>query len=103
MFFFGASPVQFSPRHRSDRTAKMYGMLLESVQHFVQLEYGEEVWSQVLQIAECKHSVFNTHHVYSDSVMANLAAALAKVTSASYDSFMNFFGRCFVRYFTNLG
>lgn len=35
--------------------------------------------------------------------MASLASALAAITSASYDSFMAFFGKCFVRYFSNFG
>ncbi|KAK9758685.1 hem-NO-binding [Popillia japonica] len=81
----------------------MYGMLLESVQYFIQLEYGEELWKKVIQTANCKFSVFTTHQVYPDATMSNLAAACAEVTSASYDSFMDFFGRCFVRYFSNLG
>lgn len=81
----------------------MYGMLLESVQYFVQQEYGEEIWRKALVMAECKHTVFNTHQVYSDSIMSNIASALAKLTSNSYDSFMNFFGHCFVRFFSNYG
>ncbi|KAL3278569.1 hypothetical protein HHI36_016115 [Cryptolaemus montrouzieri] len=81
----------------------MYGMLLESVQYFVQLEYGEDIWREVLRRANCKYSVFNTHQVYPDDTMATLAAACADVLGASYDSFMNFFGRCFVRYFSKLG
>ncbi|XP_044258935.1 soluble guanylate cyclase 89Db-like [Tribolium madens] len=81
----------------------MYGMLLESVQYFIQLEYGEEIWQRVLEQANCKYISFETHKVYSDNVMSSLAAACAEITTASYDSFMNFFGRCFVRYFSNLG
>ncbi|XP_044761519.1 soluble guanylate cyclase 89Da-like [Coccinella septempunctata] len=81
----------------------MYGMLLESVQYFVQLEYGEEIWNEVLRKANCKYTEFNTHQVYPDETMASLAAACADVTQTSYDSFMNFFGRCFVRYFSKLG
>ncbi|KAJ8919156.1 hypothetical protein NQ315_012142 [Exocentrus adspersus] len=81
----------------------MYGMLIESVQHFVQLEYGEEIWKEILKVADCKYTVFNTHQVYPDDILSSLAAACAIVTNASYDGFMNFFGRCFVRYFTNLG
>ncbi|XP_017776653.1 PREDICTED: soluble guanylate cyclase 89Db-like [Nicrophorus vespilloides] len=69
----------------------------------LQMEYGEAVWEQVIEKAECKFSQFNTHQVYSDSIMSNLAEACAKVTGATYDSFMHFFGRCFVRYFSNLG
>ncbi|CAH1989734.1 unnamed protein product [Acanthoscelides obtectus] len=81
----------------------MYGMLLESVQHFVQLEYGEEVWRKVLALSGCKYAVFNTHQVYPDNIMASLASALATTTSNSYESFMMFFGKCFVRFFSNYG
>ncbi|XP_050303874.1 soluble guanylate cyclase 89Db-like [Anthonomus grandis grandis] len=81
----------------------MYGMLLESVQHFVQKEYGDEIWQKALLMAECKFTVFNTHQVYPDYIMSNIATALAKLTSKSYDSFMNFFGHCFVRFFSNYG
>nr|CAI5835089.1 unnamed protein product [Callosobruchus analis] len=38
-----------------------------------------------------------------DSIMSSLATACATVTSVSYDSFMHFFGRCFVRYTSKLG
>lgn len=81
----------------------MYGMLLESVQHFVQLEYGEDVWQKLLLKSECKYSVFNTHQTYPDNVMSLLAEALANITSTSIDDSMMFFGRCFVRFFSNYG
>ncbi|KAJ8974759.1 hypothetical protein NQ317_019163 [Molorchus minor] len=101
----------------------MYGMLMESVQHFVQgsellvvffrscfwsnpslqLEYGEDIWKQILKVANCKYTIFKTHQNYPDEILPALAAACATVTNASYDSFMNFFGRCFVRFFTILG
>ncbi|XP_021937378.1 soluble guanylate cyclase 89Db-like isoform X2 [Zootermopsis nevadensis] len=83
----------------------MYGMLLESVQHFVQLEYGEEIWQQVMEQAGCKFAVFNTHHIYPDHLITSLAVACAEVTGegATKDHFMQFFGRCFVRFFSNFG
>ncbi|XP_015840578.1 soluble guanylate cyclase 89Db-like [Tribolium castaneum] len=81
----------------------MYGMLLESVQHFVQLEYGEEIWQKALHLSECKYTVFSTHQVYPDHIMGALAAALAEITAQSTDAFMNFFGKCFVRFFSNYG
>lgn len=81
----------------------MYGMLLESVQHFIQVEYGDEVWDEVLQIIDCKHSVFNTHQVYPDWIISAIAEACAKVTTHTYEHFMNFFGRCFVRFFSHFG
>ncbi|KAH1020983.1 hypothetical protein HUJ04_010562 [Dendroctonus ponderosae] len=84
----------------------MYGMLLESVQYFVQQEYGDEIWQKALVMAECKYAVFKKLHIYQvypDHIMSNIASALAKLTSKSYDSFMNFFGHCFVRFFSNYG
>ncbi|XP_018377678.1 PREDICTED: soluble guanylate cyclase 89Da-like [Trachymyrmex cornetzi] len=81
----------------------MYGMLLESVQYFIQLEFGEEVWLRILEKADCKHIVFNTRHIYPDVLMTNLAMALAAYTGDSMDNIMQFFGKCFVRFFSNLG
>uniref|UniRef100_A0A1Q3FL72 guanylate cyclase n=1 Tax=Culex tarsalis TaxID=7177 RepID=A0A1Q3FL72_CULTA len=81
----------------------MYGMLLESVQHFVQLEYGENIWKQALYTAGCKLTVFNTYQQYPDSLIPDLAAALSAITGRSIDDFMVFFGRCFVRFFSNFG
>lgn len=82
----------------------MYGMLIESVQHFVQLEFGDEVWEQVLARAtDGKISVFNTHQVYSDTLIPSMAAALSSITGESFNTSMQFFGRCFVRFFTNFG
>ncbi|XP_063990825.1 uncharacterized protein LOC135169589 [Diachasmimorpha longicaudata] len=81
----------------------MYGMLLESVQHFVQLEYGERIWLDILQEVGAKNTVFNTRQTYSDSLIPNLAQALAEKTGDSVDNMMRFFGKCFVRFFSNLG
>ncbi|XP_012288927.1 soluble guanylate cyclase 89Db [Orussus abietinus] len=81
----------------------MYGMLLESVQHFVQLEYGEEMWLQIVESAGTKNVVFNTRQIYPDHLMTDLAAALAGHTGDTVDWVMQFFGKCFVRFFSNLG
>lgn len=70
---------------------------------FLQLEFGEEIWYHILEKADCKHMVFNTRQIYSDELMTNLAAALAMYTGDSIDNVMQFFGRCFVRFFSNLG
>ncbi|XP_031334521.1 soluble guanylate cyclase 89Db-like isoform X1 [Photinus pyralis] len=82
---------------------KMYGMLLQSVHHFIQAEYGEEAWKEIVKLAGCKHLTFNTHQVYPDDTMAKLAEACAHVTSAHVDEIMEFFGKCFVRFFSNFG
>ncbi|XP_001943213.1 soluble guanylate cyclase 89Db [Acyrthosiphon pisum] len=92
----------------------MYGMLLESVQHFIQLEYGESAWREVVRLARCKWYVFNTHQIYPDGLMPELAAAAAELLTdptdrpgarvqPTADGFMRYFGRCFVRFFSNLG
>ncbi|ALC45282.1 Gyc-89Da [Drosophila busckii] len=81
----------------------MYGMLYESVQHYVQEEYGKEVWSKVCAIVDCKHSSFKTHQIYPDKLMPDIAAALSACTGETFDFCMNFFGKCFVRFFSNFG
>ncbi|KOX70464.1 Soluble guanylate cyclase 89Da [Melipona quadrifasciata] len=69
----------------------------------LQLEYGEDVWLQLLERADCKHMVFNTRQMYPDELMTNLAAALAEFNGESVEDVMQFFGKCFVRFFSNLG
>ncbi|TMW51854.1 hypothetical protein DOY81_003099 [Sarcophaga bullata] len=81
----------------------MYGMLYESVAFYVQKEYGQDIWKQVCQIVDCKYSTFKTHQIYPDKLMPDFAAALATVTGQTFDYFMNFFGKCFVRFFSNFG
>ncbi|XP_024945973.1 soluble guanylate cyclase 89Db isoform X2 [Cephus cinctus] len=67
------------------------------------LEYGEEVWLCILEAAGVKHTVFNTRQIYPDNLIRDLAKALAAYTCDTEDKVMQFFGRCFVRFFSNLG
>lgn len=68
------------------------------------LDYGEDVWQKVVEMAECPHHVFNTHQLYSDNIIKTLATACeAVIPTESYDFFMEYFGRCFVRYCANWG
>lgn len=83
----------------------------------LQLEYGENAWREVVRLARCKWYVFNTHHIYPDGLMPELATAAAHLltdpdrspdggraaTEPTADVFMRYFGRCFVRFFSNLG
>lgn len=69
----------------------------------LQLEFGERVWNRALIASQCKYNVFNTHQQYPDNLIPDLAAALAEITGKQYDYFMIFFGRCFVRFFSNFG
>lgn len=47
--------------------------------------------------------MFYSLKIYPDSLMPDLAEALAALTGESFDYFMDFFGKCFVRFFTNFG
>ncbi|XP_057364672.1 soluble guanylate cyclase 89Db-like isoform X1 [Daphnia carinata] len=83
----------------------MYGMLLESVQHFIQLEYGEETWLGILESVGYRNTVFRTHHIYPDELIMKLADAAVKLVAngSTRQDFLRFFGRCFVRYFSHYG
>lgn len=74
-----------------------------TIKFSLQLEYGEDMWLQLLERADCKHMVFNTRQTYPDELMTNLAAALAEFNGESVENVMQFFGKCFVRFFSNLG
>lgn len=78
-------------------------ILRGTIKFSLQLEYGEDMWLQLLERADCKHMVFNTRQTYPDELMTNLAAALAEFNGESVENVMQFFGKCFVRFFSNLG
>ncbi|CAG4964513.1 unnamed protein product [Colias eurytheme] len=56
----------------------MYGWLLESVQHFIVQECGEEIWETILREAGARNTVFMTRQQYPDALMLRLACALAR-------------------------
>lgn len=41
--------------------------------------------------------------MYPDSLLPDIAASLSAITGKSTDYFMSFFGKCFVRFFSNFG
>lgn len=100
------------------------------------MEYGEDAWRNVVKLSGCKYYLFNTHHIYPDNLMPDLAAAAARLLTdpdqqlhdpvhqrcgayhrtaedsqqpqvvdrePTAEGFMRYFGRCFVRFFSNLG
>lgn len=99
----------------------MYGMLLEAIQYHIQvcylfllveffifykeiqLEYGEELWKKVLKVSDCKHTVFNTHQIYSDNLVLEFGKACAQITGGSYEKFISYFGKCFIRFTSKFG
>ena len=82
-------------------------MLLESVEHFLKEKYGEKAWSLIRLRAGVKNHVFVTHECYPDHLMLDLARAAAEVTGKqtkmTAEDFIQFFGICFVKFFSNYG
>ncbi|CAM1313161.1 Uncharacterised protein r2_g2356 [Pycnogonum litorale] len=82
----------------------MYGMLMESIQHFVQLKYGEQAWKEILIAIGMKNVVFSTHKIYSETVVPNIANCCSRMyPSKSADDFKRFFGVCFVKFWSHYG
>ncbi|XP_013413325.1 soluble guanylate cyclase 88E [Lingula anatina] len=82
----------------------MYGMLLESIQYFIQSSYGEDKWMMVLEHAGMKNEVFSTHTVYPDNSMHNIASACSEVLKdGTVDEYLQYFGKCFVKFFSHYG
>lgn len=85
----------------------MYGMLLESVEHFLKEKYGEKTWNLIRLRAGIKSHVFVTHERYPDNLMLDIARTAAEVigkqTKMTPDDFIQFFGVCFVKFFSNYG
>lgn len=84
----------------------MYGMLMESVQHFVCEKYGEEIWKEIAQLAGAQH-VYITHQSYSDDLIPRMATAMAQAVGEAdgmmADDYMRYFGACFVNFFSHYG
>uniref|UniRef100_A0A336K3U3 guanylate cyclase n=1 Tax=Culicoides sonorensis TaxID=179676 RepID=A0A336K3U3_CULSO len=81
----------------------VYGMLLESVVHFVQKDYGMDTWNEAMEAIDCDITVFNTHQIYPDSLIPDLAEAIAEISGKPFDEIMQYFGHCFVKFFSNFG
>ena len=82
-------------------------MLLESVEHFLKEKYGEKIWHLIRQRTGIKNHVFVTHERYSDNLMLEIASAAVEVlgneTKMTSEDFIQFFGTCFVKFFSNYG
>ncbi|CAH1787649.1 unnamed protein product [Owenia fusiformis] len=82
----------------------MYGLLLESVQHHIQMRYGESLWLEVLNDASLAGMVFTTHKRYPDSIITNLAESCSKVIKdRDKEGFIEYFGKCFVEFCSQYG
>lgn len=83
------------------------------------------VWDEAMKNIDCDIQIFNTHQVssqtiisffftichtydecfqiYPDNLIPDLAAAISEILGKPYNDIMQFFGHCFVRFFSNFG
>lgn len=77
----------------------MYGMLLSSIMHFGQVEYGELTWERVKEEAGCKTTEFTNQKIYDDNLIIRLAEACANILGqGDHLDYLRVFGRWFVRF-----
>ncbi|XP_074660061.1 soluble guanylate cyclase 88E-like [Tubulanus polymorphus] len=85
----------------------MYGILLESIEHYMRTLYGEDTWLQILDVIGAKEREFTTHGQYPNEYMTKIAEACTKVikddAKTSFNDYMSFFGDCFVNFFRHYG
>ena len=107
LFFVLFTPTRSQTRMMQFRWYAMYGMLLESVEHFLKEKYGEKTWNLIRLRAGVKKHVFVTHERYPDNLMIDVAGAASEVigkqNNMNRDDFIQFFGVCFVKFFSNYG
>lgn len=54
-------------------------------------------------VIDCDITVFNTHQIYPDTLIPDIAHALSEILGKPFDEIMQYFGECFVGYFSNFG
>ncbi|XP_052704865.1 soluble guanylate cyclase 88E-like isoform X2 [Crassostrea angulata] len=83
----------------------MYGLLLESIQHYIIEKYGRDHWNKILEHVQQKNIVFTTHQIYTDDLVKRIAKGCCHVFNEQKreDDYMLFFGQCFVKFFNHCG
>ncbi|CAF3478037.1 unnamed protein product [Adineta steineri] len=82
----------------------LYGILLESVRDGICLNYGRQIWKRIVQELNFEHETFTTFGQYDDSLVTKIAECLSDILhEETSDYYMEYFGECFVRFFTNYG
>lgn len=62
-----------------------------------------DVWNEAMEAIDCDITVFNTHQIYPDTLIPDLAHAIAEISGKPFDQIMQYFGHCFVKFFSNFG
>ena len=84
-------------------STNMYGLVVESIGHYLRSVHGEEVFAEIRRRANVSQSTFSAHQVYSESVVPRLARAAQEVTGMSSEQLMDAFGVGFVSFVTRYG
>ncbi|CAF0806920.1 unnamed protein product [Adineta steineri] len=82
----------------------IYGILLESARDGVCEVYGQTIWKRIVQELNFEHESFTTLGRYDETLIEKIAECLAEILhEGGPDLYMQFFGECFVKFFTNYG
>ncbi|XP_076471523.1 soluble guanylate cyclase gcy-31-like [Babylonia areolata] len=81
----------------------MYGLLVEAIADYIKVEYGEEVWQEICQVAQVGPTCFSTHEIYGEDVIPNIAQGAAEVLDQKVDDIMDNFGVAFVSFVGQYG
>ncbi|CAF0824330.1 unnamed protein product [Adineta ricciae] len=82
----------------------LYGILLESCRDGIIVAYGHETWKRIVQELGFEHETFTILGRYNEDIIQRIAECLTSVMrEGSPDYYMEFFGKCFVRFFTTYG
>jgi len=58
----------------------VYGILIESVVHFIRQRYDKIVFEQIQEYLECDLSNINLFEIYEDRLMVGLAEGIIKLS-----------------------
>ncbi len=97
----------------------IYGILLESCRDGVCEVYGQPIWKRIVQELNFEHESFTTLGRYDETLIEKVAECKIIEINRSIqrmilglseilreggpDLYMQFFGECFVKFFTNYG
>ncbi|CAF3287078.1 unnamed protein product [Rotaria socialis] len=82
----------------------IYGILLESCRDGICHAYGSATWQRVVEELNFESESFTTLGRYDEALVERIAECLSEALGdGGVDFYMQFFGECFVTFFTNYG
>ena len=70
----------------------MYGIFHVEIQHYIETQFGREVWTATLQRAGLKNRIYMTVSTYLDTEVMAIMKAAAELTGTSADTLFEDFG-----------